>query len=444
MSRGGIVSVLALCGSMLAGCTGGGGGATCSFNSPATLAESAWPKFRHDAQNTGTVTNSLVITNAAQLLWTFPPTSESPKGPFAASPVINGTAGDPTSETLIYIGSTDGYMYAVNRADGTQDTNFYFVSVSAAPITSTVLLTQRSGQDALFFGGGDGNLYGVNATAQPEATNWPSIITGFISGSPTIITIDGTIYTATLSGFISGVCPNGVLRFSFSTIGVQSSPAVGDISGPYTTLYYGGDDRQLRAIRNDGPPLWSFSTSGSIQNAPVVGLNNGVTSAIYIADRGGFIFKVDATGQAVSGFHFPGPVGPMTSSPALSSDPSNPATPRLYVGSDDGKLYAVNGNTGAIAWSFQTNGPIVSSPAVATGGAQPVIVVGSNDGKVYFVLDDGSEPREMAVFETIGKKADGTAYAVRSSPAIGADGTVYVGADDGRLYAIGTKGSTPR
>jgi outer membrane protein assembly factor BamB len=81
-----------------------------------------------------------------------------------------------------------------------------------------------------------------------------------------------------------------------------------------------------------------------------------------------------------------------------------------------------------VAWAFPTDGPIVSSPAVATGGPEPVIVVGSNDGNVYFVLDDGATPTLMATFP-IGA-------AVRSSPAIGADGTVYVGADDGRLYAI--------
>jgi outer membrane protein assembly factor BamB len=372
--------------------------------------------------------------NAAELLWAFPPMSESPKGPFAASPVINGTAGDPTSETRIYIGSTDGYVYAVDPADGTPAAGFYFVTPFSVGITSTALLTQRMGAEALFFGGGDGNLYGINAAGTAETTNWPSPITGFVGGSPAISTIDGTIYTATLAGLIAGVCPNGVQRFALSTLGVQSSPAMGDVSGPYTTVYYGGDDRQLRAIRSDGALLWSFSASGSILNAPAVAMANGITSAIYIADRGGFVFKVSSAGQAVSGFNFPGPVGPMQSSPALASDPTNAAIPRLYVGSDDGNLYAVNGNTGAVVWAFPTGGAIVSSPAVAVGSTQPVIVVGSNDGNVYFVVDSGALPTQMAEFP-IGA-------AVRSSPALGADGTDYVGADDGRLYAIGTKSAT--
>jgi len=286
------------------------------------------------------------------------------------------------------------------------------------------LLTQRFGADALFFGGGDGILYGLDSAGNAQITNWPSAISGFLTASPTITTIDGTVYTASLAGFIAAVCPNGVERFALSTNGIQSSPAVGADS----TVYYGGDDRQLRAIRNDGALLWNFSAAGSILNAPAIAVVNGVTTAIYIADRGGFVYMVNSTGQAVSGFTFPGPVGPMESSPALASDPANPTTPRLYVGSDDGNLYAVDGTNGKIKWSFPTGGPIVSSPAVATGGTAPVIVFGSKDGNVYFLLDDGTSATLMATVP-IGAP-------VRSSPAIDSDGTVYVGADDGRLYAI--------
>ena len=100
----------------------------------------------------------------------------------------------------------------------------------------------------------------------------------------------------------------------------------------------------------------------------------------------------------------------------------------LYFGSDDHNLYAVDTTSGKIDWMFPTGAAIASSPAVATGAAQPIVVVGSNDGNVYFIQDNGSSATMLALFP-IGD-------AVRSSPAIGRDGTVYVGADDGRLYAI--------
>ena len=248
----------------------------------------------------------------------------SPRGSFAASPVINGGT---TTPPRIYIGSTDGYMYAVNPADGTQDPNFYFESPSS--ITSTVLLTQRSGEDALFFGGGDGDMWGIDSSGMPQATNWPSGVTGFLSSSPTIGSTDGTIYGASLNGLIVGVCPNGVERFVLSTSGVQSSPAI----GPDSTLYYGGDDRQLRAVSNIGVLQWTFSASGPILNAPVLAVADGVTTAIYVADNGGSIFKVRSNGLLVTDFKFSnpggGPVGPIQSSPALAGDPVCTSAPTM-------------------------------------------------------------------------------------------------------------------
>ena len=51
----------------------------------------------------------------------------------------------------------------------------------------------------------------------------------------------------------------------------------------------------------------------------------------------------------------------------------------VYIGSEDGKVYALNATTGAREWSYTTGGPVYSSPAVANG----VVYVGSNDGNVY-------------------------------------------------------------
>jgi len=40
----------------------------------------------------------------------------------------------------------------------------------------------------------------------------------------------------------------------------------------------------------------------------------------------------------------------------------------VYVGSDDGNLYAVNAATGAKLWSFATGAPVFSSPALSLDG----------------------------------------------------------------------------
>ena len=45
----------------------------------------------------------------------------------------------------------------------------------------------------------------------------------------------------------------------------------------------------------------------------------------------------------------------------------------VYVGSNDGNVYALNASTGAMLWSYTTGGGVYSSPAVANG----VVYVGS-------------------------------------------------------------------
>ena len=63
-----------------------------------------------------------------------------------------------------------------------------------------------------------------------------------------------------------------------------------------------------------------------------------------------------------------------------------------------------------------------SSPAIGSDGT---IYVGSRDDNLYAINSDGS--RKWA-FKTRGR--------VDSSPAIGSDGTIYVGSNDNNLYAI--------
>ena len=51
----------------------------------------------------------------------------------------------------------------------------------------------------------------------------------------------------------------------------------------------------------------------------------------------------------------------------------------VYIGSDDGNVYALNAANGAELWNYTTGGYVDSSPAVVTG----VVYIGSDDGNVY-------------------------------------------------------------
>ena len=67
-------------------------------------------------------------------------------------------------------------------------------------------------------------------------------------------------------------------------------------------------------------------------------------------------------------------------------------------------------------WEYKTGGDVGSSPAIGSDGT---IYVGSEDNNLYAMNPDGSK-----------KWAFRTGDDVKSSPAIGSDGTIYVGSED--------------
>ena len=109
----------------------------------------------------------------------------------------------------------------------------------------------------------------------------------------------------------------------------------------------------------------------------------------------------------------------------VSSSPAVGADGTVYVGSDDTKVYALDGKTGAKKWEFETESAVTSSPAL---GADGTVYVGSYDNKVYAL--DGKTGGKKWAFET--------GRYVFSSPVLGLGGILYVGSPDKKVYAIKT------
>ena len=144
------------------------------------------------------------------------------------------------------------------------------------------------------------------------------------------------------------------------------------------------------------------------------------------------------------------------SSPAVGADDT------VYIGSADGNVYALGGADGGLKWTFVTGRVVGSSQAV---GASGMVYVASRNSSVYALNPtDGSIDWSFQTvwgpdFSSPALGADGTAYvgawfiyaitadgqerwhfqaadSIDSSPAIGSDGTVYVGGEDGYVYAF--------
>jgi outer membrane protein assembly factor BamB len=121
----------------------------------------------------------------------------------------------------------------------------------------------------------------------------------------------------------------------------------------------------------------------------------------------------------------PGPEGARCD---VDGGPTLAADGDLYVGADG--MYRIT-REGDVVWHYTADEErpkhVFSSPAVGTDGS---VYFGGQDGFVTALASDGSERWRYKV------TAD-----VDGSPALGPDGEVYVGADDGRVYALRRDGS---
>ncbi len=85
---------------------------------------------------------------------------------------------------------------------------------------------------------------------------------------------------------------------------------------------------------------------------------------------------------------------------------------------------------GYLLWKLQLGAIRHSSPAVGSDGT---IYIGSTNTLVYAVTNEGTHGTQLWQFKTTG--------AIESSPLVGSDGSVYVGSDDGYLYKIRSGGA---
>jgi len=241
---------------------------------------------------------------------------------------------------------------------------------------------------------------------------------------------DDTIYFGSSNHKLYALNPNGTVKWDYATGNfVDSSPAI----GPDGTTYFGSSDDKLYALYPNGMKKWDFTTGGNITSSPAIGSDG----TIYIDSENGKLYALFPNGTMKWDFTT-GRIG--FSSPAISSDGT------IYVSSwDNGKLYALYPN-GTKKWDISTPNMTYSYPAI---GSDDIIYVGSfvssyvgpadqfPDGIQYALYPNGTIKWDLAI--------KGGAY---SSPAIGSDGTIYVGygydntnSPVGKLYALNPNGT---
>jgi parallel beta-helix repeat protein len=153
--------------------------------------------------------------------------------------------------------------------------------------------------------------------------------------------------------------------------------------------------------------LWNYTTGSSVESSPAV-----AGGRVYVGSDDNRVYCLDALTGAFVWSYATG--GSVFSSPAVADG-------KVYVGSEDHRVYCLDALTGAFVWSYATGGLVDSSPIVVGGR----VYVGSYDHRVYCL--DALNGSLLWYY--------GTGSLVYSSPAV-ADGKVYVGSTDNHVYCL--------
>ena len=411
-------------------------GAQCRIN-PLTGTNKTYDDNRHDSVNA---------------IWIYD----------SGSRILSSPAIDNTDPIRIYTGLSSedtlpngdgGKLIRLNPSDGTavwtrnpDTTPSNDDDINSAPALDT------SGN---IYIGNDNNLL---SKYSPGGTKGSSIsLDGDIEGKPAVSVDAGkppiaqdTVYVVTDNGSLFALTKNLAPKWKDAF----NNPVpfdIGPAGSTYTSwpvirydsvlmkniVYVGSLNQRLYAVRDDGSSgaqLFSILTGGAIRGTPTI---NPVSEDIYFGSDDNQIRAF--TSQGVFRWSAtPSPQADIVSSPAVTSDGGT-----VYVGSTNGRLYALNALNGSENWKYPDPvrtpgdpsqiGEVRGDPVIGSDGA---IYFGSDDGHLYALNPNGTlRFKYPATGSPIG--------AVRSKPAIGPDGIIYFGANDGKFYAINPAANDP-
>jgi eukaryotic-like serine/threonine-protein kinase len=338
------------------------------------------------------------------------------------------TSSPAVASGLVYIGSYDGNLYALETGTGKQRWKFSFEgehrftarhlhgtlpAAESMPDPFDMFLSSPTVvRDTVYVGSGDGYVYALDAKS--GALRWKFKTGNVVHASPTVA--NGVVYIGSWDSFFYALdAKTGQERWRFKTgedaeifnqVGIQSSAVVS--AG---LVYFGCRDSNLYALdANTGAKVWTMSNKGSwVVSTPIV-----LHDTVYFATSdSGLFHAVNAkTGAPLYSLSFH--LWPMFSSAAIAGS-------TLYIGSHAGTLIAIDLDRHSTAWTFETDGAVRNAPALRKKNGEPNYEAAYTDG-FYDDLIVGVW-RMMSI------------GSVLSSPAVDAN-AVYFGSADGNVYAV--------
>jgi outer membrane protein assembly factor BamB/tetratricopeptide (TPR) repeat protein len=228
-------------------------------------------------------------------------------GQVVSSPLVVGE--------VVYVGSTEGTLYALDAANGQGMWTFSTgAEIRAAPAYA---------DGVVYVGSMDGKLYALDASTGEKRCE--STAVGPISASP-VVAGDKVLVGSSAQNLWEFGAANCSLSFTYHTgTPVEVSPAVSD-----GVVYVPSTNKVLAIELETNEDLWVFADAGAaIRSSPVV-----ASGVLYVGSDDGYLYAVDTeTGTTLWKWKTDGRV---RSSPAIADG-------AIFFGSFDGFVYAVGG-----------------------------------------------------------------------------------------------------
>lgn len=316
----------------------------------------------------------------AEALWSFTTGDE-----VRATPSL-------TADTL-YIGSYDGFFYALDRRSGEVKWKF----ATEGGICGRAALWR----DLVIIGSEDFNVYALNARTGAEV--WRFRTWRYVRSSPRVF--NDILYVGSDDGNMYALDPR-----TGQTIWKHTTYREVVSSAAFTRgmIVFGSRDEYVYSVdAATGEKKWTYHSNGAIISTPWAD-----DDAVYVGSSDFMVYCLEAKSGWMAWSERAEKF--VLSSPAIAQD-------RLYIGSTDNYLYCLNRRTGRRHWRYRAGNQVNSTPYVADG----IVYFGSGDRSVYGLDAETGVLRWR--FETDG--------IVPGSPVV-EQGVVYVGSADHRVYAV--------
>jgi outer membrane protein assembly factor BamB len=343
-----------------------------------------WPLFRGGTTQTGVTKEAL--PDPLEIRWQ----TKLGRGIGSTAAIVDG---------VVYVGCYDEHLYAFDLASGKPKWKFKGGSFKASP---SVL------DGAIYLGDEDGVFYCVDAAKGTKRWDLDTEykITGGANFAGNLVLFgadDSTLYAVNRA--------DGKVVWKYRT---KQGPIYGSAIVADGKTFVAGCDSMLHIVDvKEGKGLAQVELSGP----------SGSTTAylggkLYIPNMGNQVQAVDLAKREVA-WSFESDQPEAFNCSAAVTDK------RVVVGSDDGKVYALDPVKGTAVWSFATDkGRVECSPVIA--GQR--VYVGTTAGALYVLdLEKGTQLQKLQLGRGI------TASAAVS------DGRLVIGTTDGVLYCLGKK-----